>query len=386
MRLATLFAVLPAFAFAEVPQGPPNANFQPAFENQTRAPALATTSVAVTTFARGLNRPWGIAALPGGQFVVTERPGRMRIVNADGSVTAPITGHPEVWDSGQGGMLDVAASPNFTQDRVIFWTYAKPVGGGAVTAAARGVLGADGTLTDVRDIFVQSNPSRAGQHFGSRVIPMADGTVWVTTGDRGAGDDGTLVQDITTTHGKVIRVMDTGGVPASNPFVNQLGDDQVWSYGHRNMQGAAIGPDGALYTIEHGPRGGDELNRPIAGGNYGWPLVSYGINYRGSDVGQGIAVAEGTEQPVYYWDPVIAPGGMKFYDGPYADWRGDLLIGSLNPGALVRLKMQNGRVVGEERLLPDVGRVRDVEVTADGRVFVLIDDSDGSVLEVTPGG
>lgn len=386
MRLATVFALLPGLVFAQVQQGPPNADFQPAFANQTRAPALAPSPVKVTTFAAGLNRPWGITALPGGQFVVTERPGRMRIVNADGSVSAPLRGHPEVWDSGQGGMLDVAASPNFATDRAIFWTYAKPVAGGAVTAAARGVLGADGELSDVRDIFVQSNPTSAGQHFGSRVIPMADGTVWVTTGDRGAGDSGTLVQDITTTHGKVIRVTDTGGVPTSNPFVNQLGDDQVWSYGHRNMQGAAIGPDGALYTIEHGPRGGDELNKPVAGGNYGWPLVSYGINYRGSDVGEGVAVAEGTEQPVYYWDPVIAPGGMKFYDGPYADWRGDLLIGSLNPGALVRLKMQNGLVAGEERLLTDVGRVRDVEVTADGRVFVLIDDTDGSVLEVTPGG
>lgn len=386
MRLVALFALLPSVLFAQVQQGAPNASFQPAFENQTRARALSQTPVTVTTFATGLNRPWGITALPGGQFVVTERPGRMHVINADGSVTGPIQGHPEVWDSGQGGMLDVAASPNFAADRVLFWTYAKPVSGGAVTAAARGVLGPDGALTDVRDIFVQSNPSQKGQHFGSRIIPMKDGTVWITTGDRGAGDGGTLVQDITTTHGKVIRVMDTGGVPTSNPFVNQLGDDAVWSYGHRNMQGAAIGPDGAIYTIEHGPRGGDELNRPVAGGNYGWPLVSYGINYRGSDVGQGVAVLDGTEQPVYYWDPVIAPGGMKFYNGPYADWRGDLLIGSLNPGALVRLKMQNGLVVGEERLLRDVGRVRDVEVTDDGRIFVLVDDSNGSVLEVKPGG
>jgi glucose/arabinose dehydrogenase len=385
MRFAALFALLPSILFAEVPQGAPNASFQPAFENQTRASALARTPITVTTFATGLNRPWGITALPDGQFVVTERPGRMHIITADGKLTGPIQGHPEVWDSGQGGMLDVAASPNFATDRVLFWTYAKPVRGGAVTAAARGVLDDDGNLTDVRDIFVQSNPSRKGQHFGSRIIPMKDGTVWITTGDRGAGDDGTLVQDITSTHGKVIRVMDTGGVPSSNPFVNQLGDDAVWSYGHRNMQGAAIGPDGALYTIEHGPRGGDELNRPVAGGNYGWPLVSYGINYRGSDVSDGVAVLEGTEQPVYYWDPVIAPGGMTFYDGPYADWRGDLLIGSLNPGALVRLKMQNGQVIGEERLLPDVGRVRDVEVTEDGRIFVLVDDSDGSVLELTPG-
>ncbi len=385
MRLALLFAVLPTLAFAQVQQGPPNAGFAPAYADQTRAAALPTTAVAVTSFATGLERPWGIAALPGGQFVVTERPGRMRIINADGSVSGPLSGLPKVWDDGQGGLLDVAVSPDFAQNRLLFWTYSKPVSGGAVTAAARGVLNADGTFSDVQDIFVQSDPSQAGQHFGSRVIPMADGTVWITTGDRGAGDRGSLVQDITTTHGKVIRVNADGSVPADNPFVGRDGADQVWSLGHRNMQGAAMAPDGRLYTIEHGPRGGDELNQPIAGGNYGWPDVSYGINYRGSDVSSGIAVKDGTEQPVYYWDPVIAPGGMKFYDGPYIDWQGDLLIGSLNPGALVRLKMENGRVVGEERLLTDVGRVRDVEVTADGRVLVLIDDSDGSVLEVTPG-
>jgi len=385
MRLAVLLALLPSLSFAEVQQGSPNASFGPAFENQTRAPALATTPVTVTTFATGLERPWGINALPAGQFVVTERPGRMRIINADGSVSSPLPGLPKIEAGGQGGLLDVAISPTFASDRLLYWTYAKPVRGGVVTAAARGVLNMDGSLTAVQDIFVQSDPTGSGQHFGSRIIPMADGTVWITTGDRGAGDSGTLVQNINSTHGKVIRVNADGSIPSSNPYVGGDGDDAIWSLGHRNMQGAAIAPDGKLYTIEHGPRGGDELNQPIAGGNYGWPVVSYGINYRGSDVGQGVATLDGTEQPVYYWDPVIAPGGMKFYNGPYADWQGDLLIGSLNPGALVRLKMQNGRVVGEERLLNDVGRVRDVEITSDGRVFVIIDDSDGSVLEVTPG-
>ncbi|MEM8539092.1 MAG: PQQ-dependent sugar dehydrogenase, partial [Pseudomonadota bacterium] len=284
---------------------------------------------------------------------------------------------------GQGGLLDVAASPNFSQDRTIFWTYAKSVRGGLVTAAARATLNSDGSLTDVADIFVQSDPARNGRHFGSRIIPMADGTVWITTGDRGAGDSGDLVQDVNSTHGKVIRVNADGSVPGSNPFVGRDGDDQIWSVGHRNMQGAAIGPDGALWTIEHGPRGGDELNRPEAGLNYGWPVVSYGINYRGSDVGQGLARAAGFEEPVYYWDPVIAPGGMMFYDGDYAPWQGDLLIGSLNPGGLVRLKLDEGRVVGEERLLRDAGRIRDVEVLPDGSVLVLRDA--GDVLRVTPG-
>lgn len=376
--------LLPTIGFAQVQQGAPNADFTPAFAEQVRAPALPRTPVTVTPFAQGLENPWGIAALGNGQFLVTERPGRMRLINADGSVSGPLPGIPEVADNGQGGLLDVAVSPRFAQDRLVFWTYAKPVGRGSVTAAARGVLGADGRLSEVRDIFVQDPVGQTGRHFGSRIIPMADGTVWITTGDRGAGDRGTLVQDINTTHGKVIRINADGSVPADNPFVGKPGNDQIWSLGHRNMQGAAIGP-GGLWTIEHGPRGGDELNQPQAGQNYGWPLVSYGINYRGSDVGTGQSSAPDFAEPVYYWDPVIAPGGMMFYEGPFADWRGNLLIGSLNPGALVRLKMRDGRVIGEERLLTDVGRVRDVEVLPDGSVFVLIDSGRGAVLRVTPG-
>lgn len=376
--------MLPVAAMAQVDQGPPNADFTPAFPEQVRAPALPVTDVTVTVFADDLENPWGIAPLGGGQFLVTERPGRLRVINADGTVSAPLPGLPDIAVDGQGGLLDVAVSPTFSQDRTIFWTYSKSVRGGLVTAAARGTLGADGQISDAADIFVQDNPARNGRHFGSRIIPMADGTVWITTGDRGAGDSGGLVQNIETTHGKVIRVNADGSVPQDNPFVGRAGNDLVWSSGHRNMQGAAIGP-GGLWTIEHGPRGGDELNQPQAGRNYGWPVVSYGINYRGSDVGDGQSRAQGFEEPVYYWDPVIAPGGMMFYDGSYAAWQGDLLIGSLNPGALVRLKIQNGRVVGEERLLTDVGRVRDVEVLGDGSVLVLVDSGRGQVLRVTPG-
>jgi glucose/arabinose dehydrogenase len=375
--------LLPVGAVAQVAQGPANADFRPAFQNQTRAPALPETRVEVTVFAQGLDSPWGIAPLGSGQFLVTERSGMLRLIDEDGSISAPLIGLPEVAVEGQGGLLDVAVSPDFSNDRTIFWTYAKPVRPGFVTAAARAMLARDGSLRNVRDIFVQDWPARNGRHFGSRIIPMADGTVWITTGDRGAGDGGTLVQDITTTHGKVIRLNADGTVPRDNPFVGNGGNNQVWSLGHRNMQGAAIGPDGALWTIEHGPRGGDELNRPEAGLNYGWPVVSYGINYRGSDIGQGRSGGAGYEEPVYYWDPVIAPGGMMFYDGPYRDWQGDLLIGSLNPGALVRLKLEGGRVVGEERLLTDAGRIRDVEVLQDGSVLVLRDA--GDVLRVTPG-
>lgn len=373
--------MLPVAAHAQVAQGPANADFTPAFAQQVRAPALPQTSVTVTVFAQGLDSPWGIAALGQGQFLVTERPGALRVVNADGSGSRALSGLPDVAAQGQGGLLDVAVSPRFTNDRTIFWTYAKSRRGGLVTAASRGTLTTDGQLTEVVDIFVQDNPARNGRHFGSRIIPMPDGTVWITTGDRGAGDSGTLVQDVTTTHGKVIRVNADGSVPVDNPFVGREGNDLVWSLGHRNIQGAAIGPDG-LWTIEHGPRGGDELNRPKAGLNYGWPVVSYGINYRGSDIGEGAARGPNFEEPVYYWDPVIAPGGMMFYDGSYADWQGDLLIASLNPGALVRLKLRDGLVVGEERMLTDAGRIRDVEVLEDGAVLVLLDA--GEILRVTP--
>ncbi len=382
MRFALICALIPTLAFGQVQQGAPNADFQPAFAGQTRAAALPQTPVTVTRFATGLDAPWGIARLPSGQFVVTEKGGTMRIIGVDGAVSAPLQGVPKIARGGQGGLLDVAVSPNFNRDRSLFWTYAKPVQGGAVTAAARGTLGADGTLSDVRDIFVQMPAVRGGRHFGSRIVPAADGTVWITTGDRGAGDDGTLVQDVTTTHGKVIRINADGTIPADNPFVGRDGGDGIWSLGHRNPQGAALGP-GGLWTVEHGPRGGDELNQVQPGRNYGWPLVSYGINYRGSDVGSGQARAQGLEEPVYYWDPVIAPSNMAFYDGSYGPWQGDILIGSLNPGALVRLKMQGGRVIGEERLLTDVGRVRDVEVLPDGAVLVLTDG--GAVLRVQPG-
>ena len=383
LTVAVIAAALGVVAYAEVRQGRANAEFSPAFTGQTRSPALPETKVSVTTFASGLERPWGIAPLGNGQFLVTQRAGQLMLVGADGAVSGPLQGLPGVAFEGQGGLLDVAVSPRFAQDRTIFWTYAKPMRGGLVTAAARGTLGGDGRVGEVRDIFVQDNPARNGRHFGSRIIPVADGTVWITTGDRGAGDSGTLVQDINTTHGKVVRVNADGTVPADNPFVGRDGDDRVWSLGHRNMQGAAIGPDGALWTIEHGPRGGDELNRPAAGRNYGWPIVSYGINYRGSPVGSGQARADQFEEPVYYWDPVIAPGGMAFYSGDYAPWRGDLFIGSLNPGALVRLKLDGSRVVGEERLLTDVGRVRDVEVIPGGGILVLTDA--GQILRVTPG-
>ncbi len=377
---------------APVEQGPRNApSLEPAFPEQTRAPAVQSdVTLTTTAFAEGLENPWGIAPLPNGGYLVTERPGRLRVISADGAVSEPVSGLPEIHAVRQGGLLDVAVGPTFADDRMIYWTYAKPMGDGmSVTAAARGVLSDDMTeLTEVQDIFVQDPPSSTSMHYGSRIVFDAEGYAFITTGEHSAVGEREKAQDNSTTYGKVIRVNPDGSVPADNPFVDADGIDTIWSYGHRNIQGALIHPEtGQLWTIEHGPAGGDELNIPQAGLNYGWPVISYGVNYSGSDVGEGIAAQEGMEQPRYFWDPVIAPGGMIVYQGEmFPEWQGDVLIGSLNPGALVRLTMDGDTVTGEERLLTDVGRIRDVEEAADGSLLVLIDSPNGAVLRVTPEG
>lgn len=391
IALAAIYLIaLPALAVAQgVAQGEPNADFSPAFENQTRAPALSPTAVTTEVLIGGLSHPWGIASLPGGGWLVTERPGRMRVITTDGRMSVPVAGLPEVDDRRQGGLLDVAISPDFANDRTVFWTYAKRVRGGTVTAAARGVISDDFTqMTDVTDIFVQEPPSRYPMHYGSRILPRPDGTVWITTGEHSDPEERVRAQDIGTTYGKVIRITDDGEPAPGNPYTGRDGIETIWSLGHRNMQGAAIEPaTGDLWTVEHGPRGGDELNRPRAGGNHGWPVVSYGIEYSGGPIGSGQARAPGFEEPIYYWDPVIAPGGMIFHSGTgFGDWQGDLLIASLNPGGLVRLTTENGRVTGEERLVPELGRIRDVEEMADGSILLLVDAPEpfGEIVRVIP--
>ncbi len=374
-----------------VEQGRPNVPaFHPAFPEQTRAPAMRSGfEVVVETVAGGLEHPWGMALLPEGAVLVTERPGRLRVVRADGSLSEPVEGLPEVVARGQGGLLDVAVSPTFAEDRVIYWTYAKPMAGDAsATAAARGRLAEDfASVTDVQDVFVQDPPAGVSNHFGSRVVPDGEGRLFVTTGDRYTPANRQRAQDLSSTYGKVVRVNLDGTPPGDNPFAGVADAiPGIWSLGHRNIQGAARDGGGRLWTIEHGPRGGDELNRVEAGKNYGWPVISYGENYDGSPVGEGVTAREGMEQPRYYWDPVIAPGGMAFYDGAmFPEWRGNLLIGAINPGALVRLALDGDTVTGEERLLTDAGRVRDVEVAPDGAVLVLIDADDGALLRVSKG-
>jgi glucose/arabinose dehydrogenase len=376
-----------------VEQGEPNVpGFEPAFTEQVRAPASDSgVSLTAETFAGPLENPWGIDALPDGAYLVTERPGRLRLVSANGELLAPLSGIPEVLAEGQGGLLDVAAGPTFAADRMIYWTYARPLdGGNSATVASRGRLSADGTgVTGVEDIFVQEPPSPTPAHYGSRIVFDGKGHVFITTGDHFTEAERVLAQDLGTTYGKVIRLNTDGSVPRDNPFVERAGAiDSIWTLGHRNIQGATWHPQtGRLWTIEHGPRGGDELNLSRPGANYGWPVVSYGENYDGSPVGEGIERhAGGFVEPRYYWDPVIAPGGMLFYQGDmFADWQGDLLIASMMPGSVVRIELDGDSVTGEERLLRDHGRIRDIVEAPDGALLVLVDAAEGAVLRLTPG-
>jgi glucose/arabinose dehydrogenase len=342
--------------------------------------------VAVENIANGLEHPWALAFLPDKRMLVTERPGRLRLVNPDGKLSEPLAGVPQVYARGQGGLLDVALSPTFDKDRLVYLSFAEPGDGGAGTAVARGRLG-DRGLEKTEVIWRQQPKVNGPNHFGSRIVFRRDGTLFVTLGDRFNYSDS--AQDLSTTLGKIVRINPDGSAPKDNPFVGRgVGRPEIWSYGHRNIQAAALQPEtGRLWTVEHGARGGDELNRPEAGKNYGWPVISYGRHYSFLPIGEGTAKA-GMEQPVYYWDPVIAPSGMAHYTGDlFAGWKGNILIGSLTPGLLVRLVLKNDKVEREERYLGDVReRIRDVRQAADGSLYLLTDARNGRILRATPAG
>ena len=368
----------------------------PAFEEQFRAPYTESgVTLATERLAEGLVHPWAIELLPNDAgLLVTERSGALRHVSMDGTVSEPISGLPEVENrapeggNAQAGLLDVKVGPNFAEDRMIYITYAKPVENDmSVTAAARGVLSDDMTaLTDVEEIFVQEPPSPTRMHYGSRIVFDDAGHLFITTGDHFTVEERQLAQTLDNTYGKVIRLNLDGSVPEDNPFVGQEGAiESIWSYGHRNVQSAVV-VNGDLWTVEHGPAGGDELNKPEAGKNYGWPVISYGVNYEGSPVGTGQQAQEGMEQPVYYWDPVIAPGDVTAYTGEaFPEWEGDLLIGGLVAGGIVRLGLEGDLVSEEERLLYELGRVRDIEVLDDGTLLLATDYENGEIIHVTPG-
>jgi glucose/arabinose dehydrogenase len=348
-------------------------------------PASVAAPVRAHTVARGLEHPWGLAFLPDGRMLVTERPGRLRLVGPDGRVSEPLAGVPPVVARGQGGLLDVALDPGFAETRLVYLSYAEPGDGDtAGTAVARGRLDA-ARLQDVRVIYQQQPKVAGGNHFGSRLVFARDGTLFVTQGDRFAYRE--KAQDLSVGLGKIVRILPDGGIPRDNPFVGRAGArPEIWSFGHRNVQAAALHPQtGQLWTVEHGARGGDELNHPEAGKNYGWPVITYGVDYSGAKIGEG-TVKPGMEQPVYYWDPVIAPSGMEFYTGDaYPGWKGSVFVGSLRPGLLVRLSLENGRVTREERYLGDLGaRIRDVQQGPDGLLYLLTDARDGQLLRLEP--
>lgn len=368
----------------------PNAAGQkPAFPGQTRACAAPSTrNLNVSVIATGLDHPWAVEPLPDGSLLVTERPGRMRIVSASGAVGAPLEGLPPVSAKGQGGLLDVALSPAFATDRMIYWTYAEPRSGGNATSVARGVLSTDQRRLENVSVIFRAQPTYDGSlHFGSRLAFGNDGMLFVTLGERSDREMRPQAQQLGSHMGKVVRIAPDGSVPPGNPFAATAGAlPEIWTLGHRNIQGAAIDASGRLWTIEHGPRGGDELNLIVGGSNYGWPLVSYGEEYSGAAISGAVTARDGYVQPVYYWDPVIAPSGAQFHSGRgFPEWTGNLFVGGLGAGSLVRLVISNDRVTGEEHLLTDrQQRVRDVREGADGVLFVVTDEAQGELWRIAP--
>lgn len=368
----------------------PNAPAQePAFPGQTRA-CEAESSVAfdVEVVARGLVHPWAVEPLPGGDLLVTERPGRMRIVSASGQVGQPITGLPEVDARGQGGLLDVALSPGFASDRRIYWSYAEPRQGGNGTAVATGVLSQDRTAVQNATVIFRVLPAYEGRmHYGSRVVFGPDGKLFITTGERSDRQMRRFAQQVDSHLGKILRINADGSVPDDNPFVGEAGaQPEIWTLGHRNVQAAAFDTEGRFWSIDHGPRGGDELNLIEPGKNYGWPQQSYGLEYSGDPVVNASTAPGGFEQPAYYWDPVIAPSGAQFYTGSaFPAWRGSLFVGGLADQRLVRLEIEGERVTGEEHLLVERGqRIRDVRQGPDGLLYIVTDEENGELWRLRP--
>ncbi|WP_449255874.1 PQQ-dependent sugar dehydrogenase [Bosea sp. (in: a-proteobacteria)] len=350
---------------------------------QKRFPSSAG-ALAVETVAGGLEHPWGLAFLPDGRMLVTERPGRLRIVDAKGDLSRPISGVPSVMARGQGGLLGIALDPDFARNRLVYLSFAEPRSGGNGTSVARGRLNEQGTaLTEARVIFRQMPTVASNLHFGSRLVFDRTGALFVTVGERFTQRD--QAQNPANDLGKIIRIRPDGGIPADNPKKPGWAPE-IWSIGHRNVQGAALHPEtGQLWTAEHGARGGDEINTPKAGLNYGWPVITYGVDYSGAKIGEGTA-KPGMEQPLFYWDPSIAPSGAAFYTGSvWPQWKNSLFVGALAGSLLARLSTEGEKVTGEERLLTDIGaRIRDVVQGPDGLLYLLTDEEDGKLLRVRP--
>ena len=339
----------------------------------------------VVPVVEGLEHPWAVAFLPDDRLLITERPGRLRLVEDGVLDPAPVAGVPDVYARGQGGLLDVVPHPDFETNGLIYLSYAAELDGGAHTRVVRARL-EDGALVDLEEVFQARPPAGGSRHFGSRLAFDPEGFLFITIGERGERE---LAQELSSHHGTVVRLEDDGTIPNDNPFV---GDDgarpEIFSYGHRNAQGLAIHPaTGEPWLHEHGARGGDEINIARAGVNYGWPVITYGIDYSGAPIGEGTA-KPGLAQPLYYWVPSIAPSGMAFYTGDaFPEWQGDLFVGALAGALLARLELDDGEVIAEERLLETrLGRIRDVRTGPDGFLYLLTDEDPGALYRLEPAG
>jgi glucose/arabinose dehydrogenase len=368
---------------------PSDPSQKPTFPEQTRACAVKSNgTLDVQVLTKGLAKPWAVEPLPNGDLLVTEKSGSLRIVSASGQISNPISGVPKVDARGQGGLLDVALSPNFATDRTIYWSFTEPRKGGNATSVARGVLSKDQSrLEQVRVIF-QAQPTYDGtMHYGSRINFDKEGMLLVTLGERSDLEIRPHAQHMDSHMGKIVRITPDGKVPKDNPFVGQKDAlPEIWTVGHRNVQAAAVDGEGRFWVVEMGPKGGDELNLIEKGKNYGWPLVTFGTEYSGKPVSTAVTTREGFVDPVYYWDPVIAPSGAQFYSGDaFPEWRGNLFVGGLKDKRLVRLVIKNGRVTGEEHLLTDRGqRIRDVKQGPDGALYVVTDQENGELWKIAP--
>ena len=335
--------------------------------------------------AQGLQNPWAVAFLPDGQFLVTERPGRMRVVAADGSLGTPLQGLPTIAAGGQGGLLDVVLDSDFARNRTVYFCYSEPATNGTNgTALAKARLSADQTQLEALQVIFSQRPKKASQlHFGCRIVERPDGTLLLTLGERSHFKE--EAQNLQSHLGKIVRIHKDGSIPKDNPLVGRTDVlPEIWSYGHRSPQGAALAPDGTFWMNEHGPQGGDEINRPEPGKNYGWPVITYGENYGGGKIGEGITHKEGMEQPVHHWTPSIAVSGMAFITSDrYPGWQGDMVVGALKAQRLERIRLKGNQVSSVEPLLANLGqRVRDVRQGPDGWLYVLTDRSNGQLLRL----
>jgi glucose/arabinose dehydrogenase len=402
-ELRVLAAVLLLATTAQVagaqgadPRPANNPEQKPAFAGQTDAPEQKLNVLFdVVTVAEGLQNPWSVAFLPEGKMLVTERPGRLRVLGTDGKLSAPVTGLPTVFARGQGGLLDVTLDPAFAKNNLIYWSFSEPRENGENnTAVARGKFVDDPVaprVDDVQVIYHQTPSMNSPLHFGSRLVFGRDGTLFVTQGDRSIIPGRMQAQKLESGLGKIVRINTDGSIPKDNPLVGKEGArPEIWSYGHRNVQAAALNPaTGELWEIEHGTRGGDEINIARKGKDYGWPTIAYGIEYQGGTITGGIQQQAGMEQPIYYWDPIIGPSGMTFYTGSlFPQWKGNLFVGGHGTRDLVRLTLDGEKITGEERLLKDLQpkpeAIRDVRTGPDGALYLLTDGAAGRLLKLVP--